>query len=87
MIQGQAVCDASAAIMADQREGWKPEFGHHFDQLLCHGPLRIRKMVVRGCGYGASTVRAQVDANHRVIGSKLRGKESPHQARARKPVN
>src|SRR5580692_2586356 len=73
--------------MTDQRKGGKSEFSHHLDQFLDHRALRIREMVVRGRGYTASAVRGQVGVDHRVIRGKLRGKESPHQARARKPMN
>src|ERR1700677_1219036 len=66
MVQGQAVRNASSAIMADQREGRKAEFVHHFHQFLRHGTFGIRKVVVSGSWYPAAAIGAQIYADHSV---------------------
>ena len=87
MVQSQTIGDAPATVVADQREGRKPELTHDFNELVGHGTLRIGKVIVRRLGYPASAVGAQVSTDHGVVLGKLRREESPHQASAGKAVH
>ncbi len=87
MIQRQAIGDAPAAIVTDDRERRMAELGHDVDQLVTHRPLGVREVILRRLGCPAVPVGPQIDRDHRVIRGELRRYFPPHEARARKPVH
>src|SRR5258706_12347516 len=87
MVQGHPVADASAAIVANQREGRKAQLTHHVHQFLGHSALGIRQVVGGRSGYAAAAVGAQVYADHGMVLCKPRREDAPHQAGAREAMH
>src|SRR5581483_12465164 len=58
MVKGHPIGDATAAIMASDREARKAEMLHHGHHVLRQGSLRIRGMVRRGDRTAAAPIAA-----------------------------
>jgi hypothetical protein len=76
--QGHTVANTSATIMAYQGEGGKTKLDHRVNQLFCHGPLGIRKVVFCRSWNTAAAVGTQVYAERVWFSARFWSKDSPH---------
>src|SRR5215208_3406673 len=81
MVEGQAVAEAPAAVVAAEGEALEAEVAHHLDLIECHRPLRVGLVIGGGLGLGGVTVSAQVGGDHREVFGEARGDEVPHGVR------
>ena len=58
MIEGQAIRDAPAAVVAGDRESLEPQRGHDLDEIAGHAPLGIPGVIVAGRRAAARSVAA-----------------------------
>jgi len=86
MIEGEPVGDTAAAIVSGDHEALESELPHHGDDIGCHRPLGVRRMVGQRGRATAVAVAAQVGADDREPLGEPRRNVPPHQMRLRKAV-
>ena len=83
MIEGHAVRDASAAIVAHHRKFLKSQTGHHLDLVLGHGALGIVQVIFAVGGFAAVSVTAEIGRHNGKFFGELRSDVAPFDVRLR----
>jgi len=86
MIERHAIGDATAAIVARDREVVKPQPLHDDHHVVRHGPFRVGRMVRGRDRATAAPVAAPVGADDREVVGEQRGHLAPHEVCLREPV-
>ena len=78
VVEGHAVGDPRAPVVADHGEALEAEGGHDLDLVLGHGALGIGRVVVAARRLGAVAVAAQVGQHHGEALGQARRNLVPH---------
>jgi len=81
VVEGHAVADAPAAVVAAQGEALEAEMAHHLDLVERHRPLGVRAVALVRRRLGGVAVSAQVGGDHREVFGEARGDQVPHRER------
>jgi hypothetical protein len=81
VVEGHAVADAPAAVVAAEGEALEAEVLHHFDLIECHSAFGVAGVVFAALRLGGVTVSAQVRSDYREVFGEARGEEVPHRER------
>jgi hypothetical protein len=86
MVEGQAIGDPPAAIMAGEEEVREAEALHDDHHVPGHGPLGIGRVLGVGGRTAALPIAAKICGDHGEIAGQQRGDAAPHQMGLRKAM-
>jgi hypothetical protein len=86
MIKRNTVGDAATTIVSCKREAAESQLPHHSNHVVCHGSLRIPRVVRARRRATAASIATKIGTDHGKLPSQQRSYGPPHQMCLRKAM-